>query len=164
MSLQSFLKREGHTCYASMVKNPRQFSFDLLDGRIQKMKKFPQCVLPLLFLLFSNGTSQPLLTKDELKQALKTEKELDLQGGLLPRKVKDRMARFFTDSAAANSAGGNLLDLGLDSDAIMTVNFHQLVQESCIFIFFLELTISKTQFFKSKQNCEFWFFGNLIVF
>ena len=120
-----------------MVKNPRQFSFDLLDGRIQKMKKFPQCVLPLLFLLFSNGTkSQPLLTKDELKQALKTEKELDLQGGLLPRKVKDRMARFFTDSAAANSAGGNLLDLGLDSDAIMTVNFHQLLQDSCIFIFF----------------------------
>ena len=85
--------------------------------------KFPLC--SSLFLLFCTSCkSQPLLTKDELKQALRTEKELDLQGGLLPAKIKDRMARFFTDSAAASSSlsSGNLLDLGLDSDAIMTVS------------------------------------------
>ena len=56
------------------------------------------------------------------------ERELDLQGGILPRKVKERMARFFTDSADASiGASGNLLDLGLDSDAIMTVRRNKYV-------------------------------------
>ena len=84
--------------------------------------KFPLC--SSLFLLFCTSCKSQPLTKDELKQALRTEKELDLQGGLLPAKIKDRMARFFTDSAAASSSlsSGNLLDLGLDSDAIMTVS------------------------------------------
>ena len=85
--------------------------------------KYPLCSLFLLFCTAS-CKSQPLLTKDELKQALRTEQELDLQGGLLPAKVKARMARFFTDSASASSSlsSGNLLDLGLDSEAIMTVS------------------------------------------
>ena len=41
----------------------------------------------------------------------------------LPSILSQRMARFFMDSASASSAsGGNLLDLGLDSNTILTVN------------------------------------------
>ena len=39
----------------------------------------------------------------------------------LPNIVTKRMARFFMDSASASSANGNLLDLGLDSETILTV-------------------------------------------
>ena len=47
--------------------------------------------------------------------------ELDLEKGI-KKIVSNRMARFFMDSTSAGSAGGNLLDLGLDSDAILTVS------------------------------------------
>ena len=47
--------------------------------------------------------------------------ELEIQRGL-KKIVSDRMARFFMDSTSAGMANsGNLLDLGLDSDAILTV-------------------------------------------
>ena len=36
--------------------------------------------------------------------------------------VSQRMARFFMDSTSASSAGGNLFDLGLDTDTILTVS------------------------------------------
>merc|ERR1719362_2512207 len=38
----------------------------------------------------------------------------------LPNIVTKRMARFFMDSASASSANGNLLDLGLDTETILT--------------------------------------------
>ena len=47
--------------------------------------------------------------------------ELDLEKGI-KKIVSNRMARFFMDSTSAGSAGGNLMDLGLDSDAILTVS------------------------------------------
>ena len=73
----------------------------------------------LLCLCCSHG--HPVDEKN-LNEAKKMEKQLDLDGGILPRTVRQRMARFFTDSASASSAStGNLLDLGLDSNAIMTV-------------------------------------------
>ena len=112
--------------------------------------KYPLCSLFLLFCTAS-CKSQPLLTKDELKQALRTEQELDLQGGLLPAKVKARMARFFTDSASASSSlsSGNLLDLGLDSEAIMTVSV-QGVPKS-----FGSDRSRKSKFSKSKKDETF---------
>ena len=82
---------------------------------------------------------------------MRTEQELDLQGGLLPAKVKARMARFFTDSASASSSlsSGNLLDLGLDSEAIMTVSV-QGVPKS-----FGSDRSRKSKFSKSKKDETF---------
>ena len=89
----------------------------------QKVLKCYLCVC----LLFCVSKSHPL-SQEELRQALKMERELDLQGGILPRKVKERMARFFTDSADASiGASGNLLDLGLDSDTIMSVRIYIII-------------------------------------
>ena len=52
----------------------------------------------------------------EAEEDLKSDESMSL-----PNIVTKRMARFFMDSASASSANGNLLDLGLDSETILTV-------------------------------------------
>lgn len=59
---------------------------------------------------------------EDLEKAIEVEKALDLEGGILPKTVRQRMSRFFTDSADSGSAGGNLVNLGLDSNAVLTVS------------------------------------------
>ena len=54
--------------------------------------------------------------------------ELDLEKGI-KKIVSNRMARFFMDSTSAGSAGGNLMDLGLDSDAILTVSLSNMLKK-----------------------------------
>ena len=47
-----------------------------------------------------------------------------IQENDLKENLGQRMARFFMDTASASSASsGNLLDLGLDSNAILTVKY-----------------------------------------
>ena len=57
-----------------------------------------------------------------MEQLQENEEDLDAEQSMsLQNIVTQRMARFFMDSASASSASGNLLDLGLDSDTILTV-------------------------------------------
>ena len=60
--------------------------------------------------------------KTDPRVSLEDLSELEIQRGL-KKIISDRMARFFMmDNMNAGSASaGNLLDLGLDSDAILTV-------------------------------------------
>ena len=54
----------------------------------------------------------------------KSDSRLDNSKTKLANLAKERMARFFMDSASASSASsGNLMDLGLDSNTILTVSF-----------------------------------------
>ena len=58
----------------------------------------------------------------EMDQLIETDEDLNVEESMsLPNIVTKRMARFFMDSASASSANGNLLDLGLDSETILTV-------------------------------------------
>ena len=85
----------------------------------------------ILSLVISSCQSHPMQMK-AIKAKMKTDprvslasedlSELEIQRGL-KKIMSDRMARFFMmDNMNAGSASaGNLLDLGLDSDAILTV-------------------------------------------
>ena len=57
-----------------------------------------------------------------MDQLIEADEDLKVEESMsLPNIVTKRMARFFMDSASASSASGNLLDLGLDSETILTV-------------------------------------------
>ena len=57
-----------------------------------------------------------------MDQLIEADEDLKVEESMsLPNIVTKRMARFFMDSASASSANGNLLDLGLDSETILTV-------------------------------------------
>ena len=57
-----------------------------------------------------------------MDQLIEADEDLKAEENMsLPNIVTKRMARFFMDSASASSASGNLLDLGLDSETILTV-------------------------------------------
>ena len=59
-----------------------------------------------------------------MDQLIEADEDLKAEESMsLPNIVTKRMARFFMDSASASSASGNLLDLGLDSETILTVRF-----------------------------------------
>ncbi len=84
----------------------------------------PKLKLLIILLAWEIVTGSPVEI-EKIAEAIETERELDLEGGILPRNVRQRMARFFTDATDAGSAGADLLDLGLDSNAIMRVrNYH----------------------------------------
>ena len=58
----------------------------------------------------------------EMDQLIEADEDLKAEDSMsLPNIMTKRMARFFMDSASASSASGNLLDLGLDSETILTV-------------------------------------------
>ena len=58
---------------------------------------------------------------DQFQETVKTDFKDDLTTSL-SNIVSQRMARFFMDSTSASSASGNLFDLGLDTDTILTVS------------------------------------------
>ena len=91
-----------------------------------------------------------------MDQLIEADEDLKAEESIsLPNIVTKRMARFFMDSASASSANGNLLDLGLDSETILTVRSVSFLGLKWLYILLFAMFILLLLTELESKNCQY---------